>query len=791
MASNQLTPQELAELKRLYQQIDSLTQSAAENAANQAQQYGNARQQLERLRKEYADWTNDIDSSLQSFKEISSELNKFRTGINDSKKSYSSLESIAQKIQYHQKGISTLSSKELENLQKKAKQERVRLETAQKTLSNDKTRLANEAAALEATIRRKEILGQTTDKEYEKLFSIDKLQTKINKTLALNQSILENSNNALEHVNETLSEMLKIQKQIEKSMGITGLLFDGLAKVPFVGQLTQAAEISKEVQAEIQEIYNTEGRIVSRTEAMGMAFKKLGPKIKESFTDPLVLGTFFFKQIVEIFKSMDAGAGKLAKSTNLSYDNALKLRGELSSIAAASGDNLLLTNDLADSYAAIGQSLGAVADVNKEDLTTFTKLREQAGYTNEELTAIYKTSLVTGETLEETVSSFLGGASALAAQKGLSINVKQLMQETAKASAATKLSLVGGAKGLAEAAVKAKELGINLDQADKIASSLLNFEDSISSELEAELLTGKDINLERARLAAINNDLGTVAEEINQQLGGSAEFGRLNRLQQEAIAKSMGMQREELAAALIEQEGLKRVGAATAEEAKKRYNSLRDTLTAEEAAKQLGDEQLANQFEQQSAAERLQKTVEKIRDMFTEVLEGPIAGILSGFASLLKNSTALKAVIYGLGVVAGIWAANMVAAAIAAVTTASAATLGLAALGIIAGIAAVSSAMDSASESSQKKVKAVSQTGDFSYDPAGGLIMMHPQEGALAQLSKRDGVVAGPVSGKGGDNIDYDRLAQAFSNMHLYAQTTYNEAALASNRGNISQPQIA
>jgi len=783
MASNQLTPQELAELKRLYQQIDSLTQSAAENAANQAQQYGNARQQLERLRREYADWTSDINSSLQSFKEISSELNKFRKGINDSRKSYSSLESIAQKIQYHQKGISTLSSKELENLQKKAQQERTRLENAQKTLENDRVQ----------AIAEKRRITQSFLSDIEKRKQLGKINDIINnisKSYRQNKELLEGENNALEHVNETLSETLKIQKQIEKSIGVTGLLFDGLAKVPFIGQLTQAADISKEVQAEIQDIYNTEGRIVSKTEAMGMAFKKLGPKVAESLTDPLVLSTFFFKQIVELFKSMDAGAGKLAKSTNLSYDNALKLRGELSSIAAASGDNLLLTNDLADSYAAIGQSLGAVADINKEDLTTFTKLREQAGYTNEELTAIYKTSLVTGETLEDTVSSFLGGASALSAQKGLSINVKQLMQETAKASAATKLSLVGGAKGLAEAAVKAKELGINLDQADKIASSLLNFEDSISAELEAELLTGKNINLERARLAAINNDLGTVAEEINQQLGGSAEFGKMNRLQQEAIAKSMGMQREELAAALIEQEGLKKVGAATAEEAKKRYNSLRDTLSAEEAAKQLGDDQLANQFEQQSAAERLQKTVEKIRDMFTEVLEGPIAGILSGFASLLKNSTALKAVIYGLGVVAGIWAANMVAAAVAAITTASAATLGLAAIGIIAGITAVSSAMDSASEGSQNKVKAVNQTGDFSYDPSGGLIMMHPQEGALAQLSKRDGVVAGPVAGNNNE-IDYDKMAQAFANIHLIAQTSYSDAAQASNRGNIPQPQIA
>jgi hypothetical protein len=167
---------------------------------------------------------------------------------------------------------------------------------------------------------------------------------------------------------------------------------------------------------------------------------------------------------------------------------------------------------------AIGQALGANADINKEDLITFTKLREQAGFTNEELTAMYKMSLVTGKSAEQTSEEFLGGAEALAAQKGLAINVKQLMKETSNASAAMKLSVVGGAKGLAEAAVQAKALGVTLDQVDKIAGSLLQFEDSISAELEAELLTGKQINLERARAAALSGDQATLAEELAKKL---------------------------------------------------------------------------------------------------------------------------------------------------------------------------------------------------------------------------------------------------------------------------------
>ena len=53
-----------------------------------------------------------------------------------------------------------------------------------------------------------------------------------------------------------------------------------------------------------------------------------------------------------------------------------------------------------------------------------------------------------------------------------------------------------------------------LETVDGIASSLLNFEESIQNELEAELLIGKDINLEKARLLALNNDLAGLSSEL-------------------------------------------------------------------------------------------------------------------------------------------------------------------------------------------------------------------------------------------------------------------------------------
>ena len=85
-------------------------------------------------------------------------------------------------------------------------------------------------------------------------------------------------------------------------------------------------------------------------------------------------------------------------------------------------------------------------------------------------------------------------------------------------------------------------------------------ESSIANEMEAELLLGRDLNLDKARMAALTGDQATLAQELAKNLGTAEEFGNMNRIQQEALAKAMGMSREEVAQTLIDQEALAKLG---------------------------------------------------------------------------------------------------------------------------------------------------------------------------------------------------------------------------------------
>jgi hypothetical protein len=76
MASNQLSAKELEELKKYYKEIEGLTQQAADAEAQRAQALGQARQELDRLRKEYAELTSDVTASLTAFQRIVEEITK-------------------------------------------------------------------------------------------------------------------------------------------------------------------------------------------------------------------------------------------------------------------------------------------------------------------------------------------------------------------------------------------------------------------------------------------------------------------------------------------------------------------------------------------------------------------------------------------------------------------------------------------------------------------------------------------------------------------------------------------
>jgi hypothetical protein len=620
---------------------------------------------LEKWEQELRDSAASLDSLSSSFQDIVRDISKGNKGLNDTRTSFNKLTSLAQDLQYHQRGINQLSKKQLESIGKQAEKEKLKLETAYNTLEQEKK-------AIIAARKR----GEFNPKQLEQLRKIKAAQEEI-------QGTITGQNSAFEDLLTNANNFLDIEKQIDKQTGILGGLFSGLGKAfpnmadklgldKVQAKMREMAEENiknqqkeRDLAAEINEkrgnlsdkqikagfggkelknlLGQKEALSASNAAASGLKgqFKMLGGAAKVFGTEltaalgPVGLIVMAIEQLIKALKIVDSGAGDMAKSMNMTYEAALTTRREFGNIAAISGDAAVTTKGLQETYMAIGQSLGSNAKLNEKDLITATKLREQAGYTNEQLVELNKLSAVNGKSLEKNTKEILGGARAYASRKGLVLNEKQVLDDVVKASASLKLSLGGSADALAKSAVQARSVGLNLEQAAAMADSLLQFETSIENELSAELLTGKDLNLERARTLALNGDIAGSAEEIANQVGSSADFTEMNVIQQEALAKAAGLTRDQLAQSLMDREALQKLSAKEGESAQQAFNRLVKEVGMEEAKKRLGDEMLATQFQQQSVQERFNQAVEKLQELFIQIAE-PILQIISPLMDLVS-----------------------------------------------------------------------------------------------------------------------------------------------------------
>lgn len=677
MANNQgPDPEDLRKAKKLLEEIERIYKRIGINnplSGAQAQDYvdkiGDLKSELEDANDIFQDMDGGANDILKSWKAIVNEAGAYKDSIYSSKSGLSSLSNISEKVKNSQRGIEKLSEKDLKNLKAKFDKQKAALRLESDSLAN-----------LQRELETKEQTSILSLKERRQLAQAISLQNNINGLLNDRNSILYDTEGLLE------SEE-RILKRTQRETGVLGGLFEGLSKsFPRLSETLGIKEAQEEMKkmaeqnardieriAELKQKQSTVGldadeenalnNLQAQTaemEGMGGKMKMLGKAAKvfgENLTKslgPLGLIAMAIEKLVEITMQVDQGAGDYAKNMNVTYEEALKTRQEMAKIAAATGDVSLNSKDMQETLGFVGQQLGTNAKLNQQDLITFTKLREQAGLTNEELYGIQELSFQNGKTLEQNSKDILGGARAYAARNKLALNEKQILKDVSKASASLKLSLGGSATALAESAAKARQFGLSLEQAEKISQSLLNFESSIENELSAELLTGKQLNLERARSLSLSGDAAGAAAEIAKQVGTAAEFGKMNVLQQDALAKAAGMEREELAKSLMEREALAKIGAKDAAAAKAKYDELRKTMSAQEAAKALGDEALANQYEQQSVQERFNKAVEKLQEIFVQIAE-PLLQILSPLMDLVGK--VLPLIVKGLQPILAIFSA--------------------------------------------------------------------------------------------------------------------------------------
>ena len=573
---------------------------------------------------------------------------------------------------------------------------------------------------------------------------------------------------ALESINEDRKEELATLEQIEHTLGVTGKILNLISKVPGLGKFAQDAYSA--VMEEQKALKEAGKDIMDQYQTIEFASRKLGEGIKDTLNDPLTVGIFLFEEIGRAASEVDSRVTGLQKQLGLGRVASAGISFDFKQLTYSTNDAFITTQKLYESFSEFSNELGFAVDYSGQTLETFTTLNKRLGLATKEAAALTTLFKLQGDNTEDQLGNLTKQIGAFNTLNGRAFDTKQTLNEIASTSASIQVSLKLSAQDLADAVLEAKKLGLNLEQVDKIADSLLQFETSITNELKAELLIGKDINLERARLLALNNDLEGVAKELADQNIGFFEFSKMNRIQQQAIAEAMGMSRDEMSGMLL--------------------NQQRQLMTNEEISAQLEGQELSN-FKQLTFQESLNTALEKMRDIFTTIAEGPIGIIAGFFADMLSNSVVLHGVLGALTARMGVLAIKSGATLVKSIGTAIAAIfgenakfgpLGLAASG--AAVGALFAALAKASSTAQSVQDGIAPSSK-------GPFTIMDSYGGMAVTTKGDGIVASPninrSSGASNEeqrrtNMLLERLLAKDSNLYMDSQRVGTALSMGKSR---------
>jgi len=637
---------------------------------------------------------------------INEELGKKTNLLRNATKEVSKLESITQKLQNVQSGIVTLTDRQVIK-------EKERAEAALNALKDEADNLQK--------------LVDTRQKSYRSLTDQEK-------------ALLAARKEGFSVEKETLdlaSKEVRIREGISKSMGITGALAKSLNKtlgVDLGKALKDAEKMARRVNEEFEE---SDGGVEAQAKRATGNAKVFGAQLKG-------LG----KAGLESATSLQGVIGLLANSFlkfNKANREARQLTGQTADNFSVLDDSILNAADQVKTITSLSSELGinVNAAFSAETISAAAELTELLGVSAESTAALAQTAEAFGQDLGRAEKEAVKQVKAIAAGGKGAINFRQVLEESGNASGRLQLTLGKTPGALQEAAAEASALGLNLAAVEKVADGLLNFEQSIAAELEAELLTGKQINLDRARTLALNNDIAGLTKEIGNNQEILTAFADGNRIQQNAIAQAMGLSVDEISNMIFKQK-------------------IAEGMSAEQAAR------AANINEEEGKRLDIQMQIQKSIEKMTMAA----APLLETFAALLSNADALKGILVAVAafkLVGVISQLSTMATSLAAVTSlsagaASAITFGVAGVAIAASIALIMRSV--------KKAKAEAKSAkDGIIDSQGGLVVSGPKGSVSLDredtiVANRNGVIAGTnLAGNGAANAEMlsrlDRLISA------------------------------
>ncbi len=576
-------------------------------------------QQAATVSTEFRELSNSADKFAKLQEQASKSSKTTADAIKEQQKQLNIVRSLNVRIDDLYREASTKTEEAAFNLKQQA-QNLANARDNAKVLANEYTRLAEDSSKLDKSSQ----FFTGLQKIISDIPILRKFSTPFEEAAkAARETTIQNANNA--GLNERLDKYKQLRtqgKNISEALKETNLTASQvrIGKLPSIKPLTAGF---KALGPAIKAAFGPLGLVLIAVEAIQTAVK--------FFIDAMFTAD---KRVTDIAKNLSIGK----EGARGIYSNILSLKPELNTVYATSENIVNAFNELTklSDFAVLG---------TKEQLETQIKLTKELGLSTDEALALQGIFAVNNTEADQGLNIINDQIAAFANENKLLADSSKISKQISATNKLILLNFKGNTAELVKTVLQANKLGLSLDQVNNIAGSLLDFEKSIEAELTAELLTSKQLNLDKARQFALTNDIAGLTEEIKKQGLDQLFLNAKTRIEQEAIAQTIGMTADSMGDMVYKSQLIDKVAGDYTKKLRdnadllERQDKLDEAKVLRDRASQIEQgvfegKSLEAAKAQVSAQEKFNIALERAKELFTDVVDG---GLLDGLVDTLED----------------------------------------------------------------------------------------------------------------------------------------------------------
>ena len=386
-------------------------------------------------------------------------------------------------------------------------------------------------------------------------------------------------NEARETENKILKEnTLEIEGAVDLAGKIGEKIKDSVESIPFIGEklseVLDLEDLGERMQKDVfdkvlktlneggtfKDAFEKPGKMVGEQinknilgplDEMGPRGKKAADMLRVGFRfllNPVTLGVAAFAAaFVGIFKivtNIRKAQRDLGKELGVSTKEAGKFLISVKASEKAFNMIGLDGSKIQTTLGEIGKEFGSLENMTVANARNIERFAQNSGIAGSEVVKLNKVFMDLDGLSFDAATNVSRVAADLA--KAANVSTAKVIQEMSGAAENFAKFSTMGAEGFAKAAVEAAKVGASLNGILSAADGLLKLESSISAQFEAQVLTGKQINLERARQLALDGDIAGLTTEIQSVVGQVGDIQSLNVIQRQSVADAIGISVQDL-----------------------------------------------------------------------------------------------------------------------------------------------------------------------------------------------------------------------------------------------------